>query len=673
MEYKSPEERNNISSIQDKVSIQPTKIIKKDPTTKKKTLKLKPSDNLVHIKQFKKKGINYLSNLPNDVIGQMIAIANTAYYNSSTPLLSDNQYDIIKEYLEKHNPENKVLNDIGAPVQHKKVKLPYEMWSMDKIKPDTNAITKWLSKYNDPKQYVISAKLDGVSGLYVVNNGEKHLYTRGNGKIGQDVSHLIPYLNLPSSSNNILVIRGEFLIAKEKFNLYFKDKSNPRNTVSGIVNTLTVDTKIIKYVDFVAYECIVPKLNPLDQLKHLQELKINTVLYKEHNELTNEYLSALLVEWRQSYKYEIDGIIVAHNKIYDRTTGNPKHAFAFKMILSDQIAEAKVIDVLWSASKDGLLKPRIRIEPIELNGVKIEYATAFNAAFVEKNKLGIGAIIKIIRSGDVIPYIMEVTTPAPEAKMPDKEYVWNNTHIDIVLKNSDNDSEVQFKRVLRFFKELEVVGLGPGNIKKLIENGNNTIPKILAMTKDDYLKVPGFKEKTANKLFDNIHKRINKVSLPALMKATNIFGRGLGVKKIEPILNEYPNILISDDSKEQKLEKLLKIKGLGNKTAELFVNNIDNFKQFLEESKLIDKVHSYKKKTINTKGTLYNKNIVLSGFNDIELEKAIENEGGKMSKSVSKNTNYVVVRDLDLETSKANKGRELNILILEDVFRSKYL
>ena len=201
-----------------------------------------------------------------------------------------------------------------------------------------------------------------------------------------------------------MVIRGEFLISKANFKERFKSSSNARNTVSGIINRLSIEPEKLKYVDFVAYECIYPEISPLEQMKYLQKLEVKCVLYKEIGDntkyiLSNEFLSALLVEWRKSYQYEIDGIIVAHNKIYSRKSGNPEHAFAFKMVLSDQIAEAKVLDVLWSASKDGFLKPRIRIEPVFLSGVKIEYATAFNAAFVEKNKLGIGAMLKLFVVG----------------------------------------------------------------------------------------------------------------------------------------------------------------------------------------------------------------------------------------------------------------------------------
>ena len=119
------------------------------------------------------------------------------------------------ERRRKH-PKSKIISDVGAAINKKgKVKLPYEMWSMDKIKPTTDALDKWLAKYKEPSDYMISAKLDGVSGMYSTEGDESKLYTRGNGKCGQDVSQLIPYLNLPKQKN--VVVRGEFIISKKVF------------------------------------------------------------------------------------------------------------------------------------------------------------------------------------------------------------------------------------------------------------------------------------------------------------------------------------------------------------------------------------------------------------------------------------------------------------------------
>ena len=201
--------------------------------------------------------------------------------------------------MEHKFPKNAALSNIGAPVEKNKVKLPYEMPSMDKIKPDTNALTQWLKHFTGP--YVLSCKLDGVSALYTTECNIPKLYTRGDGKVGQDISHLIPYLKLPD--NKDIVVRGELIITKNDFDNHLKDSfANPRNLVSGIVNQKKIDENI-KYLHFVAYELIQPELIPSEQLYFLQTLDINidVVLFKSIDHLTNDLLSELLIKWRKEY------------------------------------------------------------------------------------------------------------------------------------------------------------------------------------------------------------------------------------------------------------------------------------------------------------------------------------------------------------------------------------
>ena len=333
---------------------------------------------------FKKNGISVLDKLNENQLTSILREANKAYYNDQ-PFMTDNEYDIVKEYTEKKYPNNKALVEIGAPIESgsRKVTLPYHMGSMDKIKPDTGILATWMGKYKGP--YVLSCKLDGVSGLYSTEGKTPKLYTRGDGKIGQDISHLIPHLRLPKMKG--IVIRGEFIIPKAIFESKYKTKfANPRNMVAGMVNHKTINDSVHD-LHFVAYEVIKPTKKPSEQMALLTTLDVDTVLYKVETVLSNELLSQTLIEWRKNYVYEIDGVIVTNDAIYERKDGNPDHAFAFKMVLSDQIAEAKVLDVIWTPSKDGYLKPRVQIEPIHLGGVRIEYATGFNGAFINVQRL----------------------------------------------------------------------------------------------------------------------------------------------------------------------------------------------------------------------------------------------------------------------------------------------
>ena len=447
--------------------------------------------------------------------------------------------------------------------------------------------------------------------------------------------------------------------------------------VSGIVNQKSI-TDAVKDVNFVAYEVIKPELKPSAQMDFLKTLDVECVFYKIESKLSNELLSDTLINLRSNYRYEIDGIIVTDDKLHHRQSGNPEHAFAFKMVLSDQVAEAKVVDVIWTPSKDGYLKPRVRIEPIQLGGVQIEYATGFNGAFIENNKIGVGALIELIRSGDVIPYIRKVVIPAEQAKMPAVPYKWNDTHVDIMLENIGSDETVQEKNITGFFRGIGVEGLSSGNVSRIIKAGYDTVPKIIKMSVDDFLKVDGFKIKTATKLYTGIQEKIQSAHLIKLMSGSNTFGRGFSEKKIELILDSYPDVLLSSLSPTEKIKKISTIKGMATKTSETFVEHIPDFLRFMKESNLEHRINvsPLVKANYDTNHPLYGKSVVMTGFRDAELQELIKNVGAKLGSSISKNTFVLLVKDASAEqdTGKALEAKQLGIPIMtKDDFITTYL
>jgi len=640
------------------------------------------------VTRFRGEGIDMLDSLNESQLVEWLEAAGDAYYNTKTAIMSDNEYDIIKEYMEVKYPTNEVLNNIGANVTKNKVELPYKMASMDKIKPDTNALVTWTQKYKGP--YVLSCKLDGVSGLYTTEGGVPKLYTRGNGTIGQDVSHLLSVLKLPLEKNS--VVRGELIMPRVVFEEKYKSKfANPRNLVSGIVNSKTIDDKT-QDLHFVAYEVIRPSLRPSEQLQTLIDLGHEVVQHKSVDTLTNEKLSELLMDWRTNYEYEIDGVIVTDDNIYLRKEGNPDHAFAFKMVISDQVAEAKVVDVIWTPSKSGYLKPRVRIEPVRLGGVTIEYATGFNGKFIESNKIGVGAVIQIIRSGDVIPYIKSVTVQAEMAKMPTVPYHWTETNVDIVLDNMEDDETVQAKNITDFFTGLEVDGLGGGNVKKIMNAGYSTVPVILKMTKDDFAKVEGFKTKMVNKIYDGIQAQVEKASLITIMAASNKFGRGIGPRKIQPIMTAYPKILTSPETTDQKIEMLQMIDGIGKENAKSFATNIHVFLEFMKECGLMHKIADSRTSATKVASAthplappteavihdethpLYGKHVVMTKVRDAEIIDYLKTKGGVLDDNISKKTFVLIVKSLDDVSNKTKKAVAENIPIMTpEMFKKEYM
>ncbi len=630
----------------------------------------------------------YIDDIETSKLEKILRDLSVVYYNEGESLVSDEIFDFLKEQLEDKDPNNPFLNEIGAPIDSKeKVKLPFPMGSLDKIKPSTQELDKWKKDYKGP--YIVSDKLDGISAqLYINKLGDARLYTRGDGEYGQDISHLIPYVtNLDDllELENDVSIRGELILSKANF-LKVKDKfKNARNAVAGFVNAKKVDKSLSKIVEFIGYTVITPAMKQNEQMEYLDNFEPikKVVPYKmyDYDKLTNDNLSKYLEERRKNSKYEVDGIVVFDSsRAYEHSSGNPDYGFAFKAIMSDQFAEAMVVDVIWEASMDGYLKPKVQINPINLVGVTITYATAFHAKFVEENKLGPGSIIKIIRSGDVIPHIMEVVKPADKPKMPDTEYVWDKNHVNIMVKNLNKSqylNVIKAKKMDYFFSVLGVKNISIGILNKLVEEGFDNIIKILDADRDDLADIEGLGKKSIDKIFDNIDEVMEKITLDKLMAASHVFGTGIGERKIKQIVREIPNLL--DISDNEKLKEMIKnIDGFSDITTDKFVDNLDKFKIFYKQLKKIydlshiDKAITEKKKENkqDNKISFKDMKIVFTGFRDSGLQEKIENAGGKVSTSVSSKTTLVVYADNEKSSSKLDKANELGI---ETINKSNFI
>ena len=654
-----------------------TKTKKKKTLKKRKTVKTSTPQNLVRL--YKKRGDVALKSFSEAELSSMIRHANEMYYCNNSSVMTDGQYDLLKEFIEEKYPDNEAIHEghtqCSVAVEKKKIALPYAMMSMDKIKPDSKALERYKKRYNKPKRYVLSSKEDGISALYSTEGDEPKLYTRGNGRVGQDISHAIPYLKLPKEKG--ITIRGELQMTKDKFKKKWSKKfSNIRNMIAGTANAKEAFPARWRDIDFVAYEVIEPELKPSDQFKWLKKKNVISAINQVVDDIDNTSLSQLLMDWRENYPYDIDGVIVEHDKIYPRTNKNPKHAFAFKMVMSDQIVEAPVLDVIWSISKHGYLKPKVRIKPVKIGGAVIEYATAHNAAFIRDNNIGVGSVVQMIRSGDVIPKIHKVIYPSDEPKMPENmdQVKWNETGVDLILKNADDNSDVIEKKILAFFESLDVAGVGKGNVRKIIKAGFDSLAKILSMDIEDFLQVEGFKEKMANKVYNSIHSKVREADLIKIMVASNLFGRGMGKSRITAILEAYPDILTRKRTSAKKREMISEIDGFASKTASTFVKHIPAFKKFLRETGLEGKLRAKKNKNIDKTHKLYGKKIVMSGFRDKNLMQRIADVGGKLGSSVGSSVFVLIVQDPDDSTSKIEKAKEKGVTIMTpEAFVKKFL
>lgn len=609
----------------------------------------------------------YLDTLKLDLLKTVLLDADEKYYSeehNKQSDISDTTYDVLKEYVESKDVDF-VRRNLGHQNMSSKgkVKLPVHMGSMDKKKVISHPL----------KNVIITDKLDGVSCLiHLKPNMVPKLYTRGNGEYGRDVSYLMRYfnhLNVEITDDAELMVRGELILERGVFAKYRCDESNPRNTVAGFVNSKIPEDKFKNHIDFVAYEVIRPSgLTPREQLDLMTKRKFKVVnnIYLESAD--HNMISSLLNERKEKSRYEIDGIIVTKNTKYEHvTSGNPKHAFAYKE--NNFHVTTTVVRVEWNLSKDGYLKPLVYFEPRVINNVRIEKATGHNAKFIVSNKIGKGSVIVIERSGDVIPKIVSVQV-STEPDMPtNRRYKWNGTDTDIML-DDEQDNEINSKQFEHMLISLKFEHLGKGIIPKLYKNNVTSLLDLYRLTKDDLLKIDGFKDKSAEKLYKSIQNRRKELRCVDYMIASNVFGRGLGEKNILKIIEKYDPIRSSPT-----VDDIIAIDGIGSVYAKQYVNSLPMFRAFLQMNELTCgsetnvKPEESKKKS----DTMSNMNFVFTGFRDSALEECVRENGGVVSTSISKKTTHLVCKALDDNNTKQQKAQSMGIsIITRESFEKKY-
>ena len=600
---------------------------------------------------------------------------NDNYYNGKKGqknMMTDDEFDFMKEFLISKYPKTHYRNKTGHEVSSgKKVELPKWMGSMTNIKEEKK-INRWIDKYSNDDgelEVVEMSKLDGISALLNKDGCGIKLYTRGNGKSGKDISQLIPYLKIPDlSSHSEICIRGELLVKMDIYEKLNSDSANSRSFVSGLVNSKKPDPINVKYIDFVAYEMLYPEFKISEQLKKIKKLGFKTVQNKMVTGINFKHLQEELKLFKETSPYLIDGIIIRHNKNYSyNKSGNPDYAFAFKMLLNEQVAETTVVEVEWNVSKYRKLYPRVKIKKVQIGGVNIEYVSGKSARFIQDNKIGVGTIIQIARSCDVIPDIVKIVKKAKQADMPNTEYEWNETNVDIFSIDEGDDQKCQIKLITDFFKNINVEGLGPGIVKKIYENGFTEIKEILHITANDLLDMEGFQDRSAKKLVSNIKNAVNSVNLIELMNASNIFGRGLGKRRLEALFSNIPDLMERQSNNSLK-EDIMEVEGFSNITAKQFVDNFNDFKKFMK--KLNIKAPNLKEYVSKVK---IKKNIVFTGFRNNELEKVLEENGFAVNSSINAETVLVIKKDSSNHSSKIKEAekKKLKVITLDTFLKNK--
>lgn len=584
------------------------------------------------------------------------------HYRKGEAIISDEQYDILIEELKLLDPSNDILLEIGINIDDsRKTKLPIIMASMNKIK-DFDEFLKWVRLKNIPNdiEMVLTPKYDGIS--LCVEESKDKAWSRGDGILGQSSDEHLTLVNRTRISNeDKLYSYGELIMSRQIFSdIYSEEYSNPRNLVAGQINHKTPNI-ILEHCDYISYGMVSDTIKfdtKSEELDFLNKSQKNKVPYQviRVKDITNDILYSLFEKWNK--EYEIDGVIIEINSMglrnsmgRETSTNNPAWARAFKGEF-EEVKETVVTGITWQISKNGLLKPVIQVEPVELDGAIVSNVTGNNARFMRDMGIGIDTCLGIKRSGMVIPKIVSIKN-ATGFNMPIIEGVdigWNENNVELMTLSVTTEQRI--KQMISFFNILEVDELGPGIISEFYNAGFDTTKKILQMTKDDMLTIDRFGERKANNVINAINKR-REVSLSKLQHASGMF-INLGSKKLV-LLEDLYNTNIS---KEELKKEIITRDGFSEISANSYLDSIDEYREFEKslEGLITVKLTERKESVSNDlEGMVF----VFTGVRDKEINEIIESRGGKMSSGVSKNSTHLITKEKGSGSSKEKKAIEL--------------
>ncbi len=628
------------------------------------------------------KGSKFLKLTTDEQLELLLHYQNT-YENNLPDQIDDATFDTLVKLYESSSGLK--YSEIGAVPSGNKDPLPYYLGSLDKIKGENADEELFKFTKNYPNEKVIEDKIDGNSGLYIVRyiGGTlfRKLYTRGNGYIGTDITHLLNFIQIPIPEFDI-VVRGELVLPLKEFDKINtnNDFKNARNAGSGVVNSKDVNEVLAKNMKFFAYNILdwpYDKINQSYQLTFLQRMGFDTPWYTTIKNININILEKYLTERRTVAPYDIDGIVIVDNsEFYPVEEGrNPRHMIAFKM---DVNTITTVKEVIWKPSKDGILKPVVIYDPVDTSGVTMTRASGKNAKFIIANNIGPGAKIMVTRAGDVIPDIVDVIEPANKLQLPDEEYIWNDNQVEFVLRNSLENDTVKKSKIEYFMTQLEIKNVGPGRIALLFDNGFNTLYKILSASVDDFAKIEGLGKKSGQQIYDSIHNVIEYAPLANVMAASGIFGAGFGVKRFETILNIYPDILERTILPKAELTALIRFVPGFDKIAENVAEGLPTFKEWLYEHPMIklesnENVFDGNEELEPGYIPMNDIKVVFTGFRSSELEDKIKQRGGIISSAITKNTTFLIAKDPNDLKGKGEKAIAMKIPIVSlNDFKQRY-
>lgn len=569
------------------------------------------------------------------------------------------------------------------------------MLSLDKTK-EREALREFIGEHPT----LLSWKLDGLTIVLTYENGELiKAVTRGNGIVGEVITNnarVFKNIPLKISFKGRLVLRGEAIITYsdfEKINETIGDADakykNPRNLCSGSVRQLNNEITAKRNVRFYAFSLVsaegVDFRNSREvQFRWLNEQGFEVVEYRKVTAETLDEAMDYFAEAVTTNDFPSDGLVALYDDIaYGESLGTtakfPRNAMAFKW--ADEMRDTRLLEIEWSPSRTGLINPVAIFEPVELEGTTVSRASVHNISIMKELKLGIGDTIRVYKANMIIPQIAENLTGSGNAPIP---HTCPACGQETVVKK-ENDVECLFcvnpgcpaKKIKSFGlftsrDAMNIDGLSEATLEKFIARGFiHDFGDIFEISryKDEIVEMEGFGQKSYDNLMESL-ERAKETTLPRVIYSLGIANIGLANAKV--ICRHFDNDL--DRIRHASLEEVSDIDTIGPVIA----GNLVAYFRDEDNNRRLDHLMNFlhiQEDSPKQEQIFEGMNFVITGSlvhfgNRSEAKELIESLGGKVTGSVTKKTNYLINNDIQSNSSKNKKARELGIPILsEEDFR----
>lgn len=628
--------------------------------------------------------------------------ARRAYYAKGSEIMSNFEYDKLYDELEKMEKETGIIlsgsptKEVGYEVLSElpKETHPARMLSLDKTK-DRVALAEWLGD----QEGLLSWKLDGLTIVLTYSDHKLiKAVTRGNGDIGEVVTgNAKTFVNLPLTIpfGGELIIRGEAVITYKDFeeineripDLDAKYK-NPRNLCSGSVRQLNSAITAERRVHLYVFSLVSATRSDTPDFKNSREEQMRWLSSQgfdvvEYRRVNRENVICCVDHFENDIKdnpVPSDGLVLVLDDIeYSRSLGTtvkfPRDSIAFKW--EDQTADTILRGIEWSASRTGLINPVAIFDPVELEGTTVSRASLHNISIMEDLDIGIGDTVQVYKANMIIPQIADNLTRSGNMKIPEfcpvcgsPTEIHNENGVKTLYCMNHECPAKGVKGFTHFVSRdaMDVEGMSEMTIEKLISMG---VIKRLAdlfkinRYKDKIIAMEGFGEKSYENLVTAIEKA-RTITPDRFLYALGIPGIGLANAKVIARFckNDWERI------QNLSVEELTTIDGVGEVLAKNFRNYFDNPEK-AEEVKGLLSVVKLNREFKENKEFLSGLTFVITGsvnhyVNRDELVEVIESCGGKVAGSVSGKTSYLINNDLNSNSGKNKKAKELGISIIDE-------